>query len=208
MENFISQIIGFFAFVVFVISIQQRTKKQIIVLQVISFLLYSLQYFIIKAYSGMIIFIINMLRSIVFSREIKSKLVNKGILVAFILLSIGCGILTYEHIYDILPILASLLSVIFTWQPITKILRFGQITICALWIVYDIFVLAYIGILTETLIIISTIVSIINIEYEIDLFKYLFKYYIKIRFKANDEIINFSYSLPRIKLIKKKKIIK
>lgn len=204
MANFISQIIGFFAFMVFVISIQQKKKKQIIFLQIISFFLYALQYFIIKAYTGMIVFLINMLRSIVFSRDINSKIMNKILLTIFIALSIICGTLTYEKIYDVLPIMASLLSVIFTWQSSTKRLRFGQILICMLWIFYDIFVLAYIGVITESLIIIATIVSIINIEYNVNLYKYFLKYYIKLRFKANDEIINFSNNLPKIKLFKMK----
>lgn len=205
MENFISQIIGFLAFVVFVISIQQKKKRQIIFLQILSFFLYALQYFIIEAYSGMIIFIINMLRSIVFSCEMKNKRTNNLCLTIFIVLSVMCGVLTYKNIYDILPILASLLSVIFTWQPSTKILRFGQIFICMLWIIYDIFVLAYIGILTESLIIIFTIVAIINIEYKIDLFKYFFGFYIKLRFKADKDVINFSRDIPKIKFIKRKR---
>lgn len=205
MENFISQVVGLLAFLVFVISIQQKSKKQIIFWQIISFFLYALQYLIIKAYPGMIVFTINMLRSIIFSRDFKRKRTNNFFLFFFIVLSILCGVLTYEKIYDILPIMASLLSVIFTWQPSTKILRIGQIFICLLWIIYDIFVLAYIGIFTESCIIASTIVAIINIDYEIDLFKYLFKYYIKIRFKANDDEINFSNNIPKIKFIKIKK---
>lgn len=204
MANCISQVIGFLAFMIFVISIQQKRKKQIIFWQIISFFLYALQYFIIKAYTGMIVFIINMLRSIVFSRDINNKRTNKILLIIFIALSIICGTLTYEKIYDVFPIMASLLSVIFTWQSSTKRLRYGQILICALWIIYDIFVLAYIGILTESLIIIATIVSIINIEYNINLYKYFLKYYIKLRFKANDEIINFSNNLPKIKFLKMK----
>ena len=66
MNLLISQIIGFCAFLIFIISIQQVNKKKILFLQIFSFGMYALEYLVINAYSGMIIFIINIIRSIVF----------------------------------------------------------------------------------------------------------------------------------------------
>ena len=155
----------------------------------------------------MIVFIINMVRSIVFYISMKKSQSNKIIFIVFIITSLICGKIIYKNLYDILPILASLLSVIFTWQPSTKVLRFGQISICILWIIYDVFVMAYIGLLTESIIIISTIIALLNNDYEINLEMIVFKKYIKLRFRAGDDIINFSSTLPKVKrkLFKNKK---
>ena len=206
MNVLISQFIGFFAFVLFVISMQQKNKINILFLQIISFSLYALQYLLTRAYPGMIVFIINMVRSIVFYISIKKGQSNKIIFIVFIIASLICGKMTYKNLYDILPILASLLSVIFTWQPNTKVLRFGQISICILWIIYDVFVMAYIGLLTESIIIISTIIALLNNDYEMNLEMIVFKKYIKLRFRVDDNIINFSSTLPKVKrkLLKKK----
>lgn len=203
MNVFFSQFIGFLAFIIFVISVQQKSKSKILFLQIVSFLFYALQYLLIQAYPGMIVFIINMIRSIAFYQSTKKQKTNKYLFFVFIFLSLICGIVTYEELFDILPIIAAVLSIIFTWQPSTKILRFGQIIICISWIIYDVFVLAYIGILTETIIIISTIIALLNLDYNLDLSKIIFKNYIKIKYRANDEIINFYPNLPRIKIIRR-----
>ena len=203
MNIFFSQIVGFIAFLIYVFSIQQKNKGKILFWQISSFFLYSLQYLLIKAYPGMMIFLINMLRCLVFYFTIKdcneNVRPNKFIFIIFIFLSLLCGKLTYKNIYDILPILASLSSVIFTWQPSTKVLRYGQIATCILWIIYDTCVMAYIGILTESIVIISTIIALLNNDYNMHISDKVFKIYIKLRFKANEEAINFSPRLPLVK---------
>lgn len=204
----ISQIVGFCAFIIFVISMQQKNKITILFLQIISFFLYTLQYLLISAYSGMIVYIINMTRSIVFYYTIKKGNIGIINLIIFIIISLICGVATYKNIYDVLPMIASVLSVIFTWQPSTKILRSGQVSICILWIIYDVFVMAYIGILTESLIIISTVISLLKNDYNVNIAEIIYKKYIKIRFNAKDEDINLSHKLPLVKkwLLKSKKI--
>lgn len=211
MNIFFSQIVGFIAFVIYVISIQQKSKPKILCWQIGSFFLYSLQYLLIEAYSGMMMFSINMIRCIVFyicEKNIdKKQQKNKIVFIIFILISLLCGGITYNSIYDILPILASLSGVIFTWQPSTKILRYGQIETCVCWIIYDAFVMAYIGILTESVIIISTIYALLQHDYNFNVHKRILKIYLKLKFKASEEVLNFSPELPLIKwrLIKRLK---
>lgn len=157
----------------------------------------------------MIVFIINMVRSIVFYISMKKSQSNKIIFIVFIIISLICGKMIYKNLYDILPILASLLSVIFTWQPSTKVLRFGQISICILWIIYDVFVMAYIGLLTENIIIISTIIALLNNDYEINLEMIVFKKYIKLRFRAGMILLTFHLHCLKLKenYLKIKKMI-
>lgn len=139
MNLLISQIVGFCAFVIFVISLQQVSKKKILFLQIFSFGMYALEYLIINAYSGMVIFIINIIRSIIFYKISDNGSNNKWIFAIFIIISLVCGKIVYKNIFDILLIIASILTVMFTWQSSTKVLRLGQIGICTCWIIYDIF---------------------------------------------------------------------
>ncbi len=208
MNLLISQIIGFCAFLIFIISLQQVSKKKILFLQIFSFGLYSLEYLVINAYSGMIIFIINIIRSIIFYKIADKNSNNKLILAIFVILSLLCGKMTYKYLFDILPIIASILTIIFTWQSSTKILRLGQISVCICWIIYDIFVSAYIGIFTEFMIIFFTIFALLRLNYNVDFEKIIIKYYIKIVLKANEEDINFLNNLPKIKFLTIYKLIK
>ena len=208
MSLFISQIVGFCAFIIFVISLQQVSKKKILFLQIFSFGMYSLQYLIITAYSGMIIFVLNIIRSIIFYIIADKKSNSKFIFLFFIIVSVLCGKITYKYLYDVLPIIASVLTVIFTWQSSTKVLRFGQISVCICWIIYDIFVSAYIGIITESLIIFFTIFALLRLNYKVDFQKIIIKYYIKIVLKANEDDMNFSNDLPKINFYTIYKLIK
>lgn len=113
MNLLISQIVGFCAFIIFVISLQQVSKKKILFLQIFSFGMYALEYLIINAYSGMLIFIINIIRSIIFHKISDNVSNNKWIFIIFIIISIVCGKIVYKNIFDILPIIASILTVIF-----------------------------------------------------------------------------------------------
>ena len=202
MNLLISQIVGFCAFIIFVISLQQVSKKKILFLQIFSFGMYALEYLIINAYSGMLIFIINIIRSIIFYKISDNMSNNKWIFTIFIIISIVCGKIVYKNIFDILPIIASILTVIFTWQSSTKVLRLGQISICICWIIYDIFVSLYMGIFTELLIIFSTIFALLRLNYSVDFEKIIIKYYIKVVLKADEDDINFSNNLPKIKFLK------
>jgi hypothetical protein len=52
--------------VLFGISMQKSSRKDIVKWQIFSFLLYATQYFLLGAYLGMLTYLINMIRSIVF----------------------------------------------------------------------------------------------------------------------------------------------
>ena len=136
--------------------------------------MYALEYLIINAYSEMLIFIINIIRSIIFYKISDNVSNNKWIFTIFIIISIVCGKIVYKNIFDILPIIASILTVIFT----------------------------------ELLIIFSTIFALLRLNYNVDFEKIIIKYYIKIVLKANEEDINFSNNLPKIKFLTIYKIIK
>ena len=195
MKFFITQIIGGIGFIFFVFSLQQKKKNRILFLQIISFLFYSIQYYLLSAYSGMIFYIINMIRCIVFY-YIGEKYRKLSISFAMTLVLIG-AIFTYKGAIDIFSIIACALGAIFTWQPDMKILRMGQIIVCLSWISYDIFVSAYVSILSEITIIIASILAILKVDYNLELSRPIFKIYLKIIYGIDDETINFSYNLPK-----------
>ncbi len=62
----ISQVMCILGLVLFGISMQKSSRKDIVKWQIFSFLLYATQYFLLGAYLGMLTYLINMIRSIVF----------------------------------------------------------------------------------------------------------------------------------------------
>ena len=158
----ISQILCVFGLILFVISMQKYTKKAILTWQTYSFSLYTIQYFLLGAYSGMLIYLINMIRSLVFSIFENRKQYYNYIVVLFILISFIVGIAAYKEVFDIIPIINSILSILNVLQKDTKNIKTGQIIISVLWIIYDINVYSYIASITEFLIILSAIRGLKN----------------------------------------------
>lgn len=62
----ISQVMCILGLVLFGISMQKSSRKDIVKWQIFSFLLYATQFFLLGAYLGMLTYLINMIRSIVF----------------------------------------------------------------------------------------------------------------------------------------------
>lgn len=160
-----SQVIGFFGFIVFIKSIQYKEKSKVLFMQIISFSFYTIQYLLINAFSGMLVHLINVIRCLVFYLLEKKKRNTNVFCIIFLMLTFFSSMLMFKNSYDLLPLLASVNSVVFMWQNDTRIIRRGQIFSCLLWIVYNNYVLAYVGILTEFIIIISCIIAILKYDY-------------------------------------------
>lgn len=136
MAYYIGQFFGICGFILYIISMQQKNKPQILVFQIFAFLLYTIQYFVLELYSGMCVFLLNTVKSIVFYVNKKNNNQNL-ILIIFIVFTILLGTLTIKTYYDFIPIIANILSIIFTWQKGIGVLRYGQIITCILWIIYN-----------------------------------------------------------------------
>lgn len=158
-----------FGLILFVISMQKHNKKLILRWQAFSFTFYTMQYFLLGAYSGMLSYLINMIRSVVFFIfEVKRSYV-KYLVASFIIISIVLGIATYKGVFDIIPIINSVLSILNISQKNVKNIKLGQIMISSLWIVYDIRVYSYIAFISEIIVIISVfkgLKSTIELLYE------------------------------------------
>lgn len=61
---------------------------------------------------------------------------------------------------DTIAMIALVLWTTVSWQNNTKWMRVAEAFICIMWIIYDLFVRAYTGIMTEFIILTSTVIGI------------------------------------------------
>ena len=192
-----SQVIGSIAFCLFIYSIQRKEKSEVLFFQIFSFLLYTIQYISANAIVGAIIYFINAIRSLLFYiLERKSKNTNLYFIL-FLFVVILYSFMTYDNIYDIFPLIATINSVFFMWQKKIKIIRIGQIVSCIMWIVYNLFNHVYVGVITEALVIISCIRALF--KYNLQFKKITIKLYINLFIRCDKSAINFSPALPVVK---------
>ncbi len=156
----LAQILAVVAFILDIICMQFKKKSGILVVGIISNIMYALEYALLGAWTGAISFVIGTIRNITyFIYEKKKYKPNKIVLATFVLLIIGAGIYTWENITSLLPVIALVLWTIVSWQNNTKWMRLAEAFICVMWIIYDLFVGAYAGIITEFIILTSSIIG-------------------------------------------------
>ena len=72
---------------------------------------------------------------------------------------VGAGIYTWENATSLLPMIALIVWTIASWQDNPKWMRVAEFMICIMCIIYDLFVRAYTGCLTEFIILTSAAIG-------------------------------------------------
>lgn len=164
MTEIIGQIIGFIAMGIIVISYQQKTHKNILVFQMVSGLLFTIHYIMLGAYTGAVMNLLGAFRSLVYAN--RDKKWAKSVLWPT-LFSIGfliSGILTWDNVYSVFPLIAMLMSSVVLWIEQPKINRIFSLPTSTCWLIYNIKTVSIPGIVTEIFVLTSIIVGIIRLD--------------------------------------------
>ena len=154
------QLIGFLAFCILVLSFYKKDTVTILTYQITSNFCYAVHYFLLGGITGSFINLTSIIRNITFIKSNNTKL----ILPIFIFIYLIIGILFYENIYSLIPIIANSIYMIFMSFKTKKHLLIGEIIGASLWFTYSIFVLSYSGMITEAILIISTTIQLLKLN--------------------------------------------
>lgn len=161
----IGNIFGIIGLIYSAVAYHKKEKKDILKLLIISNSLSLIQYIFLQAYTGCITIIISIIRNII---ALKKKNKNENIILAiFIILYIVMGIITYNSIFSILPIIASIIYVIGIWNGNENIIRKTGLINMYLWLIYSISTFAVAGAIQNIILIISTHIAIRNNREEV-----------------------------------------
>lgn len=166
MDKFVlAQICGVLGATAMLISSWQKTRKKILFFLIFDNAFYIAQYILLNAYTGAFTNVIGLFRILLFNFKGKNKFFKKNwCLYIIILLYIIVGILTYKDLGSIFPIIASILYAIVLWQENPKSIRIGTSIMLFMWVIYNLFVNAYIGVITEGIMFLSSILAIVKID--------------------------------------------
>ncbi len=165
----LAQIIGLFAVITFLLSYQQKKRKNIILWNAISRVLYIIQYFLLGAFEGAALDILGTVSSV--AAQKKDTKIIKKYLVLFIvgvnLLILAVGLLLYENIFSLFPIAGVILHTSAFWITEEKIIRVVSFIGSPFWLVYNLASFAYGSAIGDIL----TMVSIGTAIYRYDIRK-------------------------------------
>lgn len=161
----LAQVIGILAIVVFALSPQQKTKKRALIFQLFSSILYALQYLFLGAFSAMATNLIGAIKNYVFyTYTRKDKNIPISILCIYIIIILISGILTFNNILSIFPILLSILYAYGSWHNNLKVYRIIAVVGAICWIIYNFSVGAYVSTIGNIFQLVSAIIAVIRID--------------------------------------------
>lgn len=164
MKETIGQIIGFIAMAIIVASYQQKSHKNILTFQMISGLLFTVHYLLLGAYTGAVMNLLGAFRSLVYSNRGKKWSSSIAWPIGFSIAFLISGIMTWDNIFSVFPLIAMLMSSVVLWIEQPKINRMLSLPTSGCWLIYNIKTLSYPGIITEIFVLSSIVIGIIRLD--------------------------------------------
>ena len=133
-------------------SYYRKNTNKILVFQIIATSFFILHYYLLGAYSGVFICLLEEIRDYLYYKTDKDKYLFLGS-IPFV---IGIGMLSYHNLFDLFPIFSTLIDgCSLTYGK--RVVLFGSIVSYSLWVIYDFCVLSYTGMITDFLVVLSNI---------------------------------------------------
>ena len=157
-----AQIVGILAVVTFLLSYQLKKRKNIILVNATSSVLYVLQYIMLGAFEGAVLDVLSTLSTVAAHNKDKKPIKNhtKLALICMNALIFIAGMSLYENIFSLFPIAGAILQTSALWITKEKSIRLVSFFGAPCWLVYNLTSHAYGSALGSVLCMISIGIAI------------------------------------------------
>ena len=140
-----AQIIGVFAVITFLLSYQQKKRKNIILLNSTSRVLYIIQYLMLGALEGAVLDVLGTFSSVAAQNKHKSFISRhlKFVVISINLIILAVGLMLYENIFSLFPVIGVILHTSAFWISEEKTIRLVSFLGSPFWLVYNLVSCAY-----------------------------------------------------------------
>lgn len=158
-------IFSILAFLALFISICTKDRKKSLYVQSLNCFFESIYDFIVNAYTGAVLNIINLIRTLFFVNKDKfNKIFYICLLFIFeIIIIINC-IFTYQGYISLLPTIGSMIRAYCLWQTNMKLVRFSGLTTGILYGLYYVHYQSWFLVMGDILLFIISLISIYNYD--------------------------------------------
>ena len=150
----ISQILVVIYYLTYTYTFNLKSKKKILYIGIIATIISAISYLLLKAYTGMLMCFIAIIRNIWFN---ESK--NKCNLLIILLITIIGSIFTYQGIFSLLSVIATIIYTYSLWQTSTKKYKLLGIFVNLFMIIYNCSIKSFMGVICMFIALISSIVG-------------------------------------------------
>lgn len=146
MLDILPHMLGAIALIIWVISLQLSEKYKMLFLQLISNVLYGIQYSILGLFSASSMNLVSIVRCYIFGKDSKkNKNTPLWLLGVFVVAILILALINCKTFLDIVPIIAALLFTISSWQKSTRVICFSCLLAAVCLAIYNFIVGAYIN---------------------------------------------------------------
>ena len=156
------QLLAIFWLIIFAFSYHAKSRKSILSIQIAGLLLLALHFFLLSAWSGFAMIVVHIVMLVIFFWKEKVAVLNHKIFLYLFLFSYFVfTLITWQGYYSFFAFLGVGCATVAKWQYSPKQIRIISIPSGFFWIIYDVFVNSYGGLIAESIILISIIISLI-----------------------------------------------
>ena len=155
------EIFGVLGIIVNFLIYQQRDRKKLLRVKLLSDLTWAVHYGLLTAFSGMAVTLVGAARETTFILTDDKEKGRKYFLVGFAVIAIVTSALSMKDWFGLLPALASLIAVFSYWQQNPRVTKILGLPISSTMLIYDIVRLSYMGIVNEIFTVISIAITLI-----------------------------------------------
>ena len=164
--NILATILGLCAVAMCVLSYQLKLRRNIILFNAGSRVLYVTQYILLGAFEGALLDGVAFIVSIACKNRDKGFI--RGHLAAVIILSnvfiVASGLVVYENIFSLLPILGVIFEMLALWLKRERNIRFVSLIAIPLWLAYNLINGAYGSAVGNVITLVSITVALIRYD--------------------------------------------
>lgn len=161
----VAQVMGVLGAITNIVSMQFKKTKQILCCFILANVFFSISYLLLGGYVAAIIGTIAAIQTVInYFFQKKDKEIPKWLITIYFIVSFACGLITYKTVIDILPILGGLTYIWAIIQKEEKYIRRITLLNSSLWLVYNVFILAYSTVVSDIVTIASTIIGMLRFD--------------------------------------------
>ena len=163
MNNYlISQGLVILATIFISVTYFEKNRKNILILFISYSVLYGIHYLLLSALTGFFMNMVSIGRNIIFYRHEKKKQENSiYFLIILFIIIILFGVFSYNDMFSIISMSASLISTYSVWQRNIKVYRILAIIVSICFIIYAIHINSLFAIITEVILLMAEFIGVL-----------------------------------------------
>lgn len=158
----LAQIIGVMATTTYVLSYQQKKRKNIVLVNAMSNIFYVLQYILLGAFEGATLDVLSTVSSVAAHNKDKGFILKhtKFVIIIINLAMVISGLLLYKNIFSLFPVIGAILQTSALWITEERKIRIVSFLGGPFWLTYNIVSKAYGSAIGSVLCLISISIAI------------------------------------------------